>query len=67
MEQFFSNLFEDFRHERSLILLLSITDPDIIGQSKLTDDETNVIKKFALEKVHRQECLKEYFALQILE
>ena len=30
MEQFFSNLFEDIRHERSLILLLSLIDPDIL-------------------------------------
>ena len=30
MEVFFDNLFEDIRHERSLILLLSLTDPDIV-------------------------------------
>ena len=29
MEAFFSNLFEDVRQERSLILLISLTDPDI--------------------------------------
>ena len=46
MEQNFSNLFEDIRHERSLFLLLSLTDPDILKQSKLTDDEINIIKKF---------------------
>ena len=45
MEAYFSNLFEDIRYERSLILLLSLTDPDILKQSKLTDDEINIIKK----------------------
>ena len=35
MEEYFSNLFEDVRHERSLILLLTLTDPDILKQSKL--------------------------------
>ena len=30
MESYFSNLFEDIRDERSLILLLSLTDPDIL-------------------------------------
>ena len=30
MEAYFSNLFEDIRHERSLIFLLSLTDPDIL-------------------------------------
>ena len=29
MEAYFSNMFEDIRHERSLILLLSLTDVDI--------------------------------------
>ena len=54
MEAYFSNLFEDVRHERSLILILSITDPDILKQSKFTDDEINIIKNLALEKLHRQ-------------
>ena len=33
MEQNFATIFEDVRHERSLILLLSLTDPDILKQS----------------------------------
>ena len=59
MESYFSNLFEDSRHERSLILLLSLTDPDILRQSKITDDEIKKIKNLAFEKLHRQKCLKE--------
>ena len=54
MEQNFSNLFEDIRHERSLIILLSLTDPDILKQSKFTDDEIIIIKNLALEEIHRQ-------------
>ena len=42
------NLFEDVRHERSLILLLSLTHPDILRQSKFTDDEINMIRNLAL-------------------
>ena len=42
IEACFSNLFEDVRHERSLILLLSPTDPDILKQSKITDEEINI-------------------------
>ena len=49
MEQYFSNLLEDVRHKRSLILLLSLTDPDILKQSKFTDDEIKIIKSLALE------------------
>ena len=45
MEAYFATLFEDIRHERSLILLLSLTDPDILKQSKFTDDEINIIQK----------------------
>ena len=67
MEAFFSTLFEDVRHERSLILLLSLTDPDILKQSKFNVDEINIITNLALEKLQRQKCLKEYFALQLLE
>ena len=67
MERHFSNLTGDIRHERSLILLLSITDPDILKRSKFTDDEINITKNPALETLHRQTFLKEHFALQLLE
>ena len=67
MEKHFSNLFEDNRHERSLISLLSLTDPDIMRQSKYTDDEIEIIKIIALEKLHRQRILKEYHAVSLLE
>ena len=58
MESYFSKLFEDFRHERSLIILLSLTDPDILKQSKFTNDEIEIIKILALEKLHSQRILK---------
>ena len=67
MEAYFSNLFDDIRHERSLILLLSLIDPDILKQSKFTDDELTIIKNLALEKLHRQRILKEYHAVSLLE
>ena len=66
MEQCFATMFEDVRHERSLILL-SLTDPDILKQSKFTDDEINIIKNLALEKLHRQRILKEYHAVSLSE
>ena len=65
MEQFFSNLFDDIRQERSLILILSLTDSDILRQSKFTDDEIEIIKNLALEKLHRQRILKEYHAVSL--
>ena len=49
-EAYFSNWFEDVRHERSLFLLLSLTDPDILKQSKFTYDEIKLLKDLALEK-----------------
>ena len=67
MEAFFATVFEDVRHERSLILLLSLTDPDILKQSKFTDDEIEIIKNLALEKLHRQRILKEHIAMNLLE
>ena len=67
MEEYFNNIFEDVRHERSLILLLSLTDPDILKQSKFTDDEINITKRLALEKLQRQRILKKYRAVSLLE
>ena len=67
MEAYFNTIFEDIRHERSLILLLSLTEPDILKQSKFTDHEIEIIKNIALEKLHRQRILKEYHAMSLLE
>ena len=67
MEQNFATLFEDVRHERSLILLLSLVEPDILKQSKLTDHEIIIFKNFALDKLHRQRNLKEIVSLDLLE
>ena len=67
MEQYFATMLEDVRHERSLILLLSLTDPDILRQSILTDHEIDIIKSLALEKLHRQRILKEHVAMSLLE
>ena len=67
MEAYFSNLFEDIRYERALILLLSLVEPDTLKQFKLTDSEVSIIKDIALEKIFRQKDLKEYFALHLLE
>ena len=67
MEAYFNTIFEDIRHERSLILLLSLVEPDILKQSKFTDHEIDIIKNIALEKLHRQRNLKEIVALDLLE
>ena len=39
MEAYFNTIFEDVRHERSLILLLSLVEPGILRQSKFLDHE----------------------------
>ena len=65
MENYFISLFEDVRHGRSLILLLSLTDEGILKQSGFTINEIKIIKNIALEKIHRQKMLKEYYALQL--
>ena len=65
MENYFISLFEDVRHERSLILLLSLTDEGILKQRGLTINEIKSIKNIALEKIHRQKMVKEYYALQL--
>ena len=67
MEAHFNTIFEDIRHERSLILLLSLVEPDIIKQSKFNNHEIEIIKNIALEKLHRQRILKEVIAMDLLE
>ena len=67
MEAYFSTMFEDVRHERSLILFLSLDDSDILKQSKFTDDEIQIIKNLALEKLYRQRISKEHVAMDLLE
>ena len=67
MEAYFNTIFEDIRHERGLILLLSLVEPDILKQSKLNDYEIENIKNTALEKLHRQRILKEVVAMDLLE
>ena len=51
MEAYFNTIFEDVRHERSLILLLSLVESSILKQSKFTDHEIEIIKNLALEKL----------------
>ena len=67
MEQYFNNIFEDVRYERALILLLSLADSDILRQSKFTDHEIDIEKKYCFTKTHRQKNLKEIVALDLLE
>ena len=67
MEAYFNTIFEDIRHERSLILLLSLIEPGVLKQSKFLDHEIDIIKSIALEKLHRQRILKEYHAMSLLE
>ena len=67
MDQYFNTILEDIRYERSLILSLSLVEPSILSQSKFTEHEVEIIRKIALEKLHRQRNLKEIVALDLLE
>ena len=51
MEAYYAVMIKDVRHERSLLLFLSLTEPDIIKQTKFTDHETYIMKKLALGKL----------------
>ena len=59
MEAYFNTIFEDVRHERSLILLLSIVEPDVLRESNFLDHKIEIFENIALEKLHRQRNLKE--------
>ena len=59
MENFFSTLLEDVRVERSLKLLLSLTDEGIFKQVGLLDHEINTMKNLALRNLTRQKSFRE--------
>ena len=44
MEIYFATMFEDVRHERSILLLPSLTDEGVIKQSGFIDYEKNIKK-----------------------
>ena len=67
MEAYFTTIFENVRHERSLILILLLTDPDILKQANFTDHEVIILKSLASEKLHRQRILKKEVAIALLE
>ena len=67
MEACFLTMFEDICRERSLILVLLLTDADIFGQSKFTDDKIVNKTNLALGKLYRQRIIKEYIAMDLLE
>ena len=60
-------MFEDVRHERSIVLILSLTNPVILKQSKCTDHETIILKNLAPEKIHRQSIQKEYVTVSLID
>ena len=67
MENYFIKLFDNIHYERSLILLLPLTDSNILIQAGFTNDEIIIIKNVALQKLKRQFDLKQCIALQFLE
>ena len=67
MDGYFAKLFDNINHERSLILLLSLTDSNILKQAGFTDIEIEIIKNIALQKIKRQSDLKQYIAMNLIE
>ena len=51
-------MFEYVRHERLLLLLLSLTDPDILKQSNFTKLEVSILNKSSSGKVISTENIK---------
>ena len=66
MEQYFATIFEGVRHERSLIILLSFTDPNMLKQNKFTDHEINV-KKSCCRKITERILKKKHVAVSLME
>ena len=44
MTDYYSILYEDIRQERSLILLLTLTDLDLLKKGEVMDHEVGILK-----------------------
>ena len=60
----FLTLVEDVRYERSLVLVLGVTDEGILKQSRFTENEIKIIQDIALQKVHRPRSIKDCKAME---
>ena len=58
MEAYFATMYEDIRHERPPILLLSLTHLDILEKSKVTDVEIKIKKRYCSWKVTPSENIE---------
>ena len=67
MVNFFVKLFDKILYERSLTLVLSLTDSNLLIQIGFTNDEIHIIKNIAFQKTERQADLKHYVAMDLLE
>ena len=65
-ESYFATSFEVVRHEWSLKIIISITDPVILKKSGFMDRDKNT-KNLALQKLQRQKSLQEYTALPLID
>ena len=67
METYIARMFGDVRHERSLMLLISLTEERILKQRRYTDHKRVISKNLAVGKLHRQRISKSDVAVQLLE
>ena len=51
MEFYFATLFEDIRHELSLISIRSLTDEGIVKQTGFTDHEIYIMEKSCFKTI----------------
>ena len=61
------NFFNDTRHERSLMYLLSLGVEAIAEETGLTKCEPKIIKSLVPPKIHRQKKHKKNIALQLID
>ena len=58
-------MLEDSRHERSLIIILPLTDPNFLKTTQFTDNAIKILKNIAVEKLHRQRVLEKYVIVSL--
>ena len=57
MDRNFESIFQDVRHERTLILILAIIEPQILLDAKFSQSDVNKMTTIAKEKILRRKML----------
>ena len=61
LDNHFDYILQDIRHERTLILTLALTDPQILLDAKFSQQDIDKLVVLGKEKILRQKLLRDIY------